>query len=427
MNISFTRRAAAIAFALVFLLAPLGGSGALSALAQSRRTPPQPPQKKNTRPGDQETPTDQQQQQQPQEPIPPDTLKEQEVVKVASNIVQVSALVYNKKTGQVAMGLKKENFAIFEDGIQREVANFSTPDAPITVSVVLEYSKLGQALGYYGASGQEPGQYEVLRPTAMFLQQFIKPDDYVSVIAYDMRPTPLTDFTNDPGRIGQVISLLLRNQPAFTETNLFDALKLTLAGGRADSVVLENSEKRTTEYAGMASIKGPRRKAVFLVCTGIDTFSKINYDQARKITQNAGIPIYIIGTANLFFKKYGDSLGAEDGLGGATTPGRMTFLQAQNTLKTFANETGGDYIPITFEGEIPSALQRINAMMRNQYSLAYSAGERRDGKQHKIVVKVDVDGDGKYDDKEYVVKARQFYNSPKETEDSKQQAVSGKQ
>jgi hypothetical protein len=115
----------------------------------------------------------------------------------------------------------------------------------------------------------------------------------------------------------------------------------------------------------------------------------------------------------MFFKKYGDSLGAEDGLGGATTPGRMTFLQAQNTLKTFANETGGAYFPITFEGEIPSALQSINAMMRNQYSLAYSAGERRDGKQHKIVVKVDVDGDGKYDDKDFVVKARQFYNSPK--------------
>lgn len=407
------RRSAAFALAFAFLLAPAVPSRLSSALAQSRRTPPQSPQKKNTRPEDQPQSTDQQQQ--PQEPVPPDALKEQEVVKVATNIVQIEAVVYNKKSGQIVMGLKKQNFAIFEDGVQRDIANFSTPDAPITVTVVLEYSKLGQTLGYYGSQGQEPGQYEVLRPTAMFLQQFIKPpDDYVSVIAYDMRPTPLTDFTNNPSRIGEVINLLLRNQPAFTETNLYDALKLTLVGGRGDSVVLENDKERTREYGGMVSISDNRRKAVFLVASGIDTFSKINYDAARKIVQNAGIPIYIIGTGGMFEKLYGDRISAEDGLGGATSPGRMTILQAKNALNTFAQESGGAYYPITFPGEIPSALQSINALMRNQYSLAYSVGERRDGKKHKIEVKVDVDGDGKYDDKDYVVKARQFYNSPKQ-------------
>jgi VWFA-related protein len=409
MNTRSTRRPSARALALLFAT----GASGLPALAQSRRTPPQAPQKKNTRPGEQQQEPADPQLKEPQETLPPDALKGQEVVKVVSNIVQVEAVVYHKKTGQIVMNLKKENFAIFEDGIQRDVANFSTPEAPITVAVVLEYSKLGQRLGYGQSGGMEPGQYEVLRPMAMFLQQFIKPPhDYVSVIAYDMRPTPLTDFTNDPGRIGHVINLLLRNQPAFTESNLFDALKLTLAGGKADSVVLENSEKRTQEYSGMQDIQG-RRKAVFLISSGIDTFSKINYDQARKIAQNAGIPIYIIGTGEMFFKRYGDSMGAQDGIAGSIDPGRMTFLQAKNQLKTFANETGGAYFPITFEGEIGAALQSINAMMRNQYSLAYSAGDRRDGKRHKILVKVDVDGDGKYDEKEYAVQARQFYNSPK--------------
>lgn len=409
MNTRFTRRAAALALALL-----VGAeAAAVPALAQSRRTPPQAPQKKNTRPDETQT-TDPTKPQEPQEPIPPDALKEQEIVKVASNIVQVEAVVYNKKSGQIVMGLKKENFAIFEDNIQRDVANFSTPDAPITVAVVMEYSKLGQDIGYMGSGGQEAGQLEVLRPMAAFLSQFIKPpDDYVSVIAYDMRPTPLTDFTNDPGRINQVIALLLRNQPAFRETNLFDAIKLTLAGGKADSVVLENSEKRWQEYAGMKDIQG-RRKAVFLISSGIDTFSKINYDEARKIAQNAGVPIYIVGTGNLFLKKYDGQMSAEDGVGGATSPGRMTFLQAQNTLKTLADETGGAYFPMTFPGEIPAILGSINAMMRNQYSLAYSTGERRDGKRHKILVKVDVNGDGVYDDKEFVVKARQFYNSPKD-------------
>jgi len=51
-------------------------------------------------------------------------------------------------------------------------------------------------------------------------------------------------------------------------------------------------------------------------------------------------------------------------------------------------------------------------MLRSQYSLGFNPGEP-DGKTHKIVVKVDVDGDGQYDDKEFVVKAREFYNAPK--------------
>jgi len=150
---------------------------------------------------------------------------------------------------------------------------------------------------------------------------------------------------------------------------------------------------------------------VILVASGIDTFSKINYGDARKVLQNAGVPVYIIGTANLFKKKYGDMLEPTDSISGM--PGRMTFAQADNTLQTFAKETGGAFFPYTFEGEIPKILQSINALLRSQYSLGFNPGDVHDGKQHKLQVRVDVDGDGTYDDKEFVVQARQFYNSPK--------------
>ena len=406
-------------FALVALQSlSLGATANVPVLDQALRQPPASNQKKNKRPGETGQPSGEKQ----EEPPPPDIVgkpQEAERITVKTNLVNVDAVVYQKKTGQIVNGLKKENFAVFEDGVQKEITNFSTPEAPITVALVVEYSKLGEDLGYYGSSGQEPGQYEVLRPTAMFLSQFIKPpQDYVTVIAYDMRPTPLTDFTNDPRRIQEVISLLLRNNPAFRETNLFDALKFTLIGGRGDSVVLEDSKSDKADYAGLASVQG-RRTAVVLVCSGIDTFSKINYGQARKILQNAGVPIFIIGTGNLFFKKWGERLPATDSLLG--DPGRMTFLQAQNTLTTFAKETGGAYYPVTFEGEIPSVLKSIDAMLRSQYSLGYRPGDVRDGKQHKILVKVDVDGDGQYDDKAYTVNARQFYNAPKDDQASGKQ------
>ncbi len=398
------RRFLGLAMTFVLLLTTIS---TLNVFAQSRRQPPVTNEKKNKRP-DPSKPDEKQ-----QDPLPGDVVnhpQDAEKITVSTAVVNVDAVVYHKKSGQIVPGLKQGNFAIFVDGQPMPITNFSTPEAPITIVMVLEYSKLSEAVGYYGSSGFDPGTYEVIRPAAMFLSQFIKPpDDYVSVVAFDMRPTPLTDFTNDPTRINQVINLLLRNSPAFRESNLFDALKFTLMGGRGDSVVLEDSKAAKSDYAGLASVQG-RRKALILVASGIDTFSKINYGQARKIAQNAGVPIYIIGTGNLYFKKNEDRMGATDGITGS--PGRMTFLQAQNTLKTFATETGGMYYPVTFEGELPSVLSSINTLLRNQYSLGFKPGDVRDGKQHKIVVKVDVNGDGVYDDKEFTVQARTFYNAP---------------
>jgi VWFA-related protein len=403
----FNRFYTLFAFALSLMLL---GATVNPGWSQSRRQPPTSNDKKNKRPGETPKPGEEQ-----QEPLPRDLepTKPQDIEKVtiSTQIVNVDAVVYHKKSGQIVTDLKKPNFALFADGIQQTITNFSTPEAPITVAMVVEYSKWSELFGLYGNRGYEPGTYEVIRPTAMFLSQFIKPpDDYVSVIAFDIRPTPLTDFTNDPGRLQQVISLLLRNQPAFRETNLFDALKFVLQGGRGDAVVLENSEAEKADYAGLASVQG-RRRAVILIASGIDTFSKINYGDARKVLQNSGVPVYIIGTANMFKKLYGDSLPATDSLLGM--PGRMSWLQADNTLNTFAKETGGAYFPVTFEGELPKVLGSINALLRSQYSLAFNPGDVRDGKQHKLQVKVDVNGDGTYDDKEYVVQARQFYNSPK--------------
>jgi Ca-activated chloride channel family protein len=403
----------AIALSLLLLGAnmPLGWS-------QSRRQPPTSNEKKNKRPTETTKPGEPSQEPLPKDIEPPSKQQDLEKVVTTTQIVNIDAVVYHKKSGQIVTDLKKGNFAVFADGKEQTITNFSTPEAPITVAMVVEYSKWSEMFGLYGNRGYEPGTYEVIRPTAMFLSQFIKPpDDYVSVVAFDIRPTPLTDFTNDPGRLQQVVTLLLRNNPAFRETNLFDALKFVLVGGRGDSVVLEDSKSDKSDYAGLASIQG-RRRAVLLVASGIDTFSKINYGDARKVLQNSGVPVYIIGTANLFKKIYGDSLPATDGLNGM--PGRMSFLQADNTLQTFAKETGGAYFPVTFEGELPKVLGSINALLRSQYSLAFNPGDVRDGKQHKLQVKVDIDGDGTYDDKEFVVQARQYYNSPKPETTSKQ-------
>ena len=340
------------------------------------------------------------------------------IEKVDTNIVNVDAVVYNKKTGQIVTGLKKENFAIFENGVKQNIASFATPESPITVTLVVEFSKWSEVFGSAAGGYFEPGTYEVIRPVAQFVSKFIKPpNDYASIIAFDMRPTPITDFTNDPARLNAAVNILLRNQPAFRENNLFDSVKFALVGGREDSVVLENSKSAKSDYGGMADVKAKRR-AIILVASGIDTFSRINYDQIRRIIQESGVPIYIISTGNMFYKKYEMYLGATDSLNGM--PGRLTFLQAENAMNTFAAESGGVHFKMTFEGEVPGILDSINTMLRNQYSLAYDLTDGHEpGKKYKIEVKVDGDGDGQYDNKMLVVQHKPFYSTPKKDDKKK--------
>lgn len=95
----------------------------------------------------------------------------------------------------------------------------------------------------------------------------------------------------------------------------------------------------------------------------------------------------------------------------------MTWQQSFLTLKTFSRMSGGQYFPVTFSSELPTTLQSITNLMRSQYSLGYTpSNTRREGKQRKIVVKVDIDGDGIYGEKEeekaYAVQHRESYLEP---------------
>ncbi|MBS1794751.1 MAG: VWA domain-containing protein [Acidobacteria bacterium] len=403
---------------VIVLLFALG----VVAFAQSKPQKPEAPTgngKKNSRPtAKTEEELKKEEEQRKLEEDAKNAEQDNEVLAIKTNIVNVDAVVYNKKTGQIITGLKKENFAIFEDGKKQEISSFATPDTPITVTVVVEYSKWSEVFGAYASRGFDPGKLEVVRPVAYFLLNFIKPpNDYASLIAFDIRPTPITDFTNDPNRLRESVNLLLRNSPAFRENNLFDSVKFALIGGRGDSVVLENSKEEYAQYGGMKDVKAKRR-AIILVASGINTMSKSNYDEVRRVIQEAGIPIYILSTGNLFYKLYENDLPPTDGLNGF--PGRLTFLQAQNTMNTFAKESGGAHFPITFESEIPGALKSIDGMLRSQYSLAYDAGEKpKDGKKYKLEVKVDVDGDGIYDEKQYVVQSRPYFIAQKEKDSKK--------
>jgi Ca-activated chloride channel family protein len=264
--------------------------------------------------------------------------------KVDTSVVNVDVAVLDNR-GHFIPNIPRGNFRILEDNVPQQIANFNMGEAPMTVCLLIEFNARFQA---YWSSGW----YQTLTASYGFLQT-LKPEDYVAVIAYDLRSEILSDFSSDKRKAYEAMQRL--RIPGFSESNMFDALA--------------DTEDR------MSAIEG--RKAIVLIATGIDTFSKLTYDKARKALQDAGVPIYAIGIREMV------------GIYGGLPREGITTLQAENMLKTFSKETGGMAFFPRFFGEFPSIYGAISQSLRNQYSLAYSStNQAKDGSFRKIKVEL---------------------------------------
>jgi VWFA-related protein len=295
-------------------------------------------------------------------------------------LVNVPVLVTTKE-GQFIPGLKADNFRILEDGVQQKISGFNLmQNAPITAVLLTEFA----ATNYYFV-------YDAMNASYTFANS-LKPDDWVAVMYYDMKPHILVDFTQDKREVfGALRQLAI---PTWRETNLFDALY----------DVVDRLDR----------IQG--RKYIILISSGRDTFSKLNYDHVLKqLRETRNITIFAIGTG-----QYVRTI-ADPYMGSIT---RLDYLQADNQMKTFAQMTGGRaYFP-KFEAEFREIFADIAQSIRNQYILAYHpTNAKQDGTYRKIKVEL-TDGEGhalkihdqKGKDVKYVVVARDGYRAKQEVE-----------
>jgi Ca-activated chloride channel family protein len=263
--------------------------------------------------------------------------------------VSVDVAVLDNK-GHFIPKIPAGNFRIIEDGVPQKISTFNMGEAPMTVAMVIEFSNLFQQ--YWS----EPW-YQTLMATYGFVET-LKPEDYVAVIAYDLRPEILSDFTTDRRQTQEALQRL--RIAAYSESNLYDA-------------VVDTAER-------MSEIEG--RKAIVLISSGIDTFSKLTFDKTRKAIQNAGVPIYSIGLMQAL-REYLDARGAMGAIQ------RLDFLQADNTLRTFSKETGGMAFLPRFYGEFPGIFRAIHEALRNQYVITFNpTNQLKDGKFRKLKVEL---------------------------------------
>ena len=299
--------------------------------------------------------------------------------------VSVDVAVLDNK-GHFIPNIPRGNFRILEDNVPQQVAEFGKGEAPMTVCMVIEFSNLNQQYWSYT-------WYQTLQAAYGFLES-LKPEDFVAVVAYDIRPEILSDFSADKRAAYEAMQRL--RIAAFREANLFDAVTDT-----AD---------RMTEIEG--------RKAIVLISSGIDTFSKLTFDKTRRKLQEAGVPIYAIGLMQAIREIY-------DARGLMGPIARLDYLQADNQMRTFSKETGGQAFFPRFEGEFPGIFRSIAESLRNQYTLGYHpTNVARDGKYRRIKVDLVNPATGEplriVDEKgkpiKYSVVAKAGYTAPREVE-----------
>ena len=318
-------------------------------------------------------------------PAPQRMPQDQPLFTADTNAVTVDIAILDNK-GQFIANIPPGNFQILEDGVPQKIISVGQTQAPATVALLIEFSNRWQQ--YWSETW-----YQTLTATYGFVQT-LRPEDWVAVIAYDLRPEILADFTQDRREINNALQRL--RIAAYRESNLFDAL--------------------TDTVQRMSGIEG--RKSVVLLSSGEDTFSRLNFAQARRIVQEAGVTVHAIGLGQML-KELLDSYGY---VGGAT---RIGWLQADNQLRTFTRETGGFSFFPRFYGQFPTIFQSLNYLMRNQYTAVYQpSNTKRDGIFRKITVRLvdpttnkELRITGKKNKRiKYQIVARKGYMAPREVE-----------
>jgi VWFA-related protein len=289
--------------------------------------------------------------------------------------VDVDVLV-TTKDGIFVPNLKPENFRVLEDGVPQKVTSFNTTDAPITCVMLVEFANTN----YYFINDMLQGSYT--------FAQTLKPQDWIALISYDMKPQIWQDFTQDKAQLYANLGHL--RIPGFSETNLFDALYDTLDR--------------------MQRVQG--HKYILLIASGVDTFSKHTLDDAyKKVKATPDVTIYAVSTGGFL------RTAAEPSMSQVS---QLTYLQADNQMRTFATLTGGMYFQPRFAGQWPEVFRDIGSAIRTQYILTYHpTNTKMDGSYRKIKVQLinPATGDAlkmineKGKDVKYQIIARDGYNA----------------
>lgn len=300
----------------------------------------------------------------------PQSPGDDEIIKVSTQLVSVPVRVMDR-SGKFVAGLKRDEFRVSEDGMDQDIAYFSTEEESFTVVLMLDmsYSTVFKIADIQNAAIAFIGQ--------------LRPVDKVAVVSFDADVHVLCKPTSDRGEIYRAI----KATKISTGTSLYEAV---------DTVM--NSLTRSVEG----------RKAVILFSDGVDTTSPRATDAtnlADAMELDALIyPIRYDTFADVQAMKSGGASGRTVVVQPVGEPAKVSADESQGTtpeeyakarvyMDGLADRTGGRLYEASSLTNLAAAYARIASELREFYSIGYYPVNDRDATR-KASVKIKVTRDG---------------------------------
>lgn len=276
---------------------------------------------------------------------------EPERVTVHTELVNINVLARQKATGRIIGNLDKDDFSVFEDGVQQTISHFSQQELPLSIVLLVDRA------GCINAFNEE------IRNAAIKTLATLKPDDEVAIMTFSSKVTLLQPFTRDR----QVITdQLMAVEPQHdSEQHYFNA-----------------GMYKAATYMDKAA--NPAGRRAIIVLTGLEAsvdFSRVSEKEALEAVLESGAVV-----SGVLVKTLAGRI--EQGVRGKPTSILRHLGLPAGSLKVFVTETGGEIVSAAPD-KMQDALARLLNQLKESYSLAYlPTNATRDGKRRKVGVKI---------------------------------------
>ena len=254
------------------------------------------------------------------------TLSAQRTFKSGIDIVPLTVTVTDN-AGKFVPGLTGSDFTVLEDGVPQPLSFFASGDVPVDVGLVLD------------TSGSMATDLPLARTAAMGLVRALGADDRAAVVEINERASIPQPFTTDRTTIEHVI----RGISASGSTALYDGLY----------VVLREFERVRQHQPKI------RRQALVLLSDGLDTRSRLTFEDVLDLTRRANVSIYVVALRGQSAMR-------------ARSDQSGTILRADYDLTTVARDSGGRLFFPKNAGELPAIYRAIAQELASQYELGYT-------------------------------------------------------